>query len=100
MTHASVSPEERAVLGISDGLVRLSVGLEDVGDLIADLDQALRAAVSVSSFYKLLPAQHLVLSFVRSDSKYVVHQLLNTTAVAITYFSHHGIDFTRKLARK
>lgn len=47
MTHASVSPEERAVLGISDGLVRLSVGLEDVGDLIADLDQALRAAVSV-----------------------------------------------------
>lgn len=48
MTHASVSPEERAVLGISDGLVRLSVGLEDVGDLIADLDQALRAAVSVS----------------------------------------------------
>lgn len=47
MTHASVSPEERAVLGISDGLVRLSVGLEDVGDLIADLDQALRSAVSV-----------------------------------------------------
>jgi len=47
MTHALVSPEERAVLGISDGLVRLSVGLEDVGDLIADLDQALRSAVSV-----------------------------------------------------
>lgn len=42
MTHASVPPENRAVLGISDGLVRLSVGIEDVDDLIADLDQALR----------------------------------------------------------
>lgn len=45
MTHASVSKEERAVLGITDNLIRLSVGLEDVGDLIADLDQALKAAV-------------------------------------------------------
>lgn len=45
MTHASVSKEERAVLGITDTLIRLSVGLEDVGDLIADLDQALRASV-------------------------------------------------------
>ncbi len=42
MTHASVPPENRAALGISDGLVRLSVGIEDVDDLIADLDQALR----------------------------------------------------------
>jgi cystathionine gamma-lyase len=41
MTHASVPPENRAALGISDGLVRLSVGIEDVADLIADLDQAL-----------------------------------------------------------
>lgn len=41
MTHASVPPENRAALGISDGLVRLSVGIEDVGDLIADLEQAL-----------------------------------------------------------
>jgi len=46
MTHASVSPEERAVLGISDNLIRLSVGLEDVSDIIADLDNALRAAVN------------------------------------------------------
>lgn len=45
MTHASVSPEERAVLGITDNFIRLSIGLEDVGDLIADLDQALRASV-------------------------------------------------------
>ena len=45
MTHASVSPEERAVLGISDNLIRLSIGLEDVGDIIADLDNALRSAV-------------------------------------------------------
>ena len=45
MTHASVSPEERAVLGISDNLIRLSVGLEDISDIIADLDNALRASV-------------------------------------------------------
>ncbi len=41
MTHASLPPEQRARLGISDGLVRLSVGVEDVEDLIADLDRAL-----------------------------------------------------------
>jgi len=41
MTHASVPPETRAKLGISDTLVRLSVGIEDTDDLIADLDQAL-----------------------------------------------------------
>ena len=40
MTHASVPPEERARLGITDGLVRISVGIEDVEDLIADLGQA------------------------------------------------------------
>ena len=42
MTHASIPPEKRAALGIDDGLVRLSVGVEAVEDLIADLDQALR----------------------------------------------------------
>jgi cystathionine gamma-lyase len=42
MTHASVPPEVRAELGITDGLVRLSAGIEDAGDLIADLEQALR----------------------------------------------------------
>lgn len=41
MTHASVPLEERRQLGITDGLVRISVGIEDVDDLIADLDQAL-----------------------------------------------------------
>ena len=42
MTHASIPPENRAELGISDGLVRLSCGIEDCEDLIADLDFALR----------------------------------------------------------
>ena len=42
MTHASLPAEVRAELGIGDGLVRLSVGIEDGDDLIADLDQALR----------------------------------------------------------
>jgi cystathionine beta-lyase/cystathionine gamma-synthase len=41
MTHASVEPEVRRRVGIADGLIRLSVGLEDVRDLIDDLDQAL-----------------------------------------------------------
>lgn len=41
MTHASIPPESRAELGISDGLVRLSCGIEDTDDLIADLAQAL-----------------------------------------------------------
>jgi cystathionine gamma-lyase len=41
MTHASVEPEVRREVGIGDGLIRLSVGLEDVRDLIEDLDQAL-----------------------------------------------------------
>ena len=41
MTHASIPVEKRAKLGISDSLVRLSVGVEDVGDLIAELDQVL-----------------------------------------------------------
>lgn len=40
MTHASVPPERRAALGIGDGLIRLSVGVEDAHDLIEDLDQA------------------------------------------------------------
>jgi len=41
MTHASVPEKERAALGISDQLIRLSVGIEGLDDLIADLDQAL-----------------------------------------------------------
>ena len=42
MTHASVPQEVREGLGITDGLVRISVGIEDVDDIIEDLDQALR----------------------------------------------------------
>jgi methionine-gamma-lyase len=41
MTHASVAPDQRQRMGISDGLVRLSVGIENTIDLINDLDQAL-----------------------------------------------------------
>lgn len=46
MTHASVPEEDRADLGVTDSLVRLSVGLEDIEDLIEDMDKALKAAVS------------------------------------------------------
>ena len=41
MTHASLSEEERKKLGISDGLLRLSIGIEDVDDLLEDLEQAI-----------------------------------------------------------
>jgi cystathionine gamma-lyase len=41
MTHASAAPEVRAALGITDQLVRISIGIEDSDDLIADLDAAL-----------------------------------------------------------
>ena len=44
MTHADVDPAERARVGIIDGLVRLSVGLEDADDLIAALEKALAQA--------------------------------------------------------
>lgn len=43
-THAGLTPDERAAVGISEGLVRMSVGLEHPSDLIADLDQALAKA--------------------------------------------------------
>jgi len=43
MTHASVPADRRAMLGISDGLIRISVGIEDIEDLEADLEQALGA---------------------------------------------------------
>lgn len=46
MTHASVPPENRAALGIDDGLIRLSVGIESIDDLIDDLNTALAAAQS------------------------------------------------------
>jgi len=44
MTHAEVPPEDRQARGLTDGLVRLSVGIEDVDDIIADLEQALERA--------------------------------------------------------
>ncbi|QQP52506.1 Cystathionine gamma-lyase, partial [Caligus rogercresseyi] len=44
MTHASVEEEERVALGVTNNLIRLSVGLENAGDLCEDLDQALNAA--------------------------------------------------------
>lgn len=42
MTHASVAPDRRTFMGVTDGLVRLSVGIEDVDDLLEDLEAALR----------------------------------------------------------
>ena len=44
MTHAEVPEKERHARGLSDGLVRLSVGIEDKQDIIEDLEQALKGA--------------------------------------------------------
>ncbi|MBV9824326.1 MAG: PLP-dependent transferase [Alphaproteobacteria bacterium] len=49
MTHASVPPQTRRALGIGDNLVRLSVGIEDIGDLISDIDQALATVAAPPS---------------------------------------------------
>ena len=46
MTHASVPAEQRAVLGINDNFIRMSVGLENADDLIEDINNALIQAVS------------------------------------------------------
>jgi O-acetylhomoserine (thiol)-lyase len=43
-THSQLSPEERLATGVSDGYVRLSIGIEHIDDILADLDQALAAA--------------------------------------------------------
>ena len=43
MTHASLPAEARAAIGITDNLIRVSVGIENVDDLIRDLDRALKA---------------------------------------------------------
>jgi cystathionine beta-lyase/cystathionine gamma-synthase len=43
MTHASVPKKDRIKNGVTDGLVRISVGIEDVEDIIADLHHALKA---------------------------------------------------------
>jgi cystathionine beta-lyase/cystathionine gamma-synthase len=45
MSHASMRPEQRAEAGITDSIIRLSVGIEDLADLIADLAGALDAAI-------------------------------------------------------
>ena len=45
MTHSTYTPEERAAHGISDGLVRLSIGLEDIEDVLGDIAQALDLVV-------------------------------------------------------
>jgi len=43
MTHASMTPEARLRAGITDGVIRLSIGIESPDDLLADLDRALRS---------------------------------------------------------
>jgi cystathionine beta-lyase/cystathionine gamma-synthase len=47
MTHASIAKEEREKLGITDGLIRLSVGIENIEDIIADLDNAFKAVAAL-----------------------------------------------------
>ena len=44
MTHAAIPREVRERIGITDGLIRLSVGIENAGDILADVEQAIRAS--------------------------------------------------------
>lgn len=48
MTHASVPPEVRAELGISDSMIRLSIGVEHIDDILGDINRALDAVTSFS----------------------------------------------------
>jgi cystathionine beta-lyase len=43
MTHKSIPPQKRRAAGVEDGLIRISVGLEEAGDLITDLEQVLNS---------------------------------------------------------
>ncbi|WEN14888.1 cystathionine gamma-synthase [Rhodanobacter sp. AS-Z3] len=56
MTHASMAPEARRTAGISDSLLRLSVGIEDGDDLLRDLDAALERAIAVKTSKRRVPA--------------------------------------------
>ena len=49
MTHASIPREERLKSGLADGLIRLSVGIEEAGDLINDLDQAIQKSLAAGT---------------------------------------------------
>ena len=49
MTHLAMSPEARAAAGIGDGLLRLSVGIEDSADLVADIEAALDRALALDA---------------------------------------------------
>jgi cystathionine beta-lyase/cystathionine gamma-synthase len=51
MTHASVPAEHRSALGITDGLIRLSCGVEDVTDLLSDLDAAFAGIEAMSDTF-------------------------------------------------
>ena len=53
MTHRFVSPEQRAILGITDSFLRLSIGLENADDLINDMNQALLKAVRFTNIFTL-----------------------------------------------
>ena len=57
MTHADVPPEQRKLAGITDGLIRLSVGLEEPEEIIADLEQAIEAAHAVDAAVKPVVAK-------------------------------------------
>ena len=45
-SHRALAPAERAAIGVTDGLIRLSVGIEEPADILADLERALEAAKS------------------------------------------------------
>ena len=57
MTHASIPKEEREAVGISDGLLRFSIGIEDINDIISDIDYAL-SKVWITLAWLVLPIEY------------------------------------------
>jgi cystathionine beta-lyase len=61
MTHKSIPAEKRRAAGVSDSLVRLSVGLEDAEDLIADLEQALSRLNDTAEIHSLTEKKQIAI---------------------------------------
>ena len=55
-THRELSPAKRASLGITEGLIRISVGIEDVNDIFADIEQALASSIGTSARWQSVSA--------------------------------------------
>ena len=73
MTHASVPPDRRAALGLTEGLIRLSCGVEDTADLLADLERAFEALPGATRHSSHRAPDQVSRETLRSDTIHGVH---------------------------